>query len=415
MLGGHSSHPHCGTAGDPVNKVMPSFNLHYFRDLANAGTHDYRVVKISKGMRLESRSRCPMCNESDLAPLANLIAKNVRIPIGICPLCGYKGYLRFPTKQWLDRFYSQEWLGAKRKDAAYEAKGAPSGLTAAQKRSAHLAEGLAKGRPVCDIGCGNGAILREFSAMGFPRVIGLENSRLQAEITQRRYGYRVLSGAFEDTENKDILRALSPALLFSFHVLEHVTDPAEFIACAAHIQKEGDHLILTVPDGLHEPFWGVFFWLPHLHSYTAFALEKLLNRYGYEIVNPDVIYNEHIMLLAIRTPCPASRLAPSDFVAHEADRVAREFFLRELRPERRYYYNWTRKTNKISFGPAPHNKIIDDIKRFFEQCMDYILTRLFRRFTNRRSLVMSPVSSVSKQGSPCDVYYDADDVALLVR
>ncbi len=140
-----------------------------------------------------------------------------------------------------------------------------------------------RGRPrgrALEVGCGAGWMLHALARQGWG-AIGLERTTEQAALAARALGVPVLVGGVERLPE---LGAFD--LIFLFHVLEHLDDPATALrACAAHL-KPGGRLIVAVPNYAS---WqaryarGGWFHLDvprHLYHFTPAALARLLRGAG---------------------------------------------------------------------------------------------------------------------------------------
>lgn len=396
------------------------FRIHYFRDLANPGTVDLRTISIA-GVPMERREECDAC-KTQLSVLCTFISHKdrIRMRLGVCKTCGYIGYMDRPSKKWVDHFYTEEWDNAKLKNVCEEAPKIKFGLTKEQRDSVHLVETLnmPKGS-VCDIGCGNGAVLEEFSRMGFKTLLGVESSRYRAELTTARFGHHVAVGNFEDKAVVDELVRHGPIdVMYSFHVMEHVYDPHKFLSVAAKLQHDGGYIIFAMPDVEHEPCITTLFWLPHLHAYSRQALEKLLNTHGYEVVADNFSYNR-LMIAARKTVNPVARYhLEHDPMARTMARIEKWFSLNSLKPGVRYCAGYRNKTYTTSLRSVSSSKSFDMFVQRLEQLYDYVASRIFGKFRNIRSMVISRLDGheriTSPTESPLEIQYDGP-IEMLVR
>ncbi len=141
-----------------------------------------------------------------------------------------------------------------------------------------------RGRPVrlLDIGCGDGSIL---GGCGIHPAIGLDASP-DALRAARADGHDVLCA--------DVSRAPFADGVFSvitlFHVLEHVTSPAPFLAAVGRLLAPDGDLIVQVPNvdswqaRAFGPRWGGLDVPRHVVDYSATTLRATLERNGFLIV-----------------------------------------------------------------------------------------------------------------------------------
>lgn len=390
------------------------FRLHYFRDL-----QELRPLAMDASVPRSRQERCPACGGS-LGTLATLIAAEDRdrLSLGYCRACGYRGYRDRPTKEWLGRFYSEEWDNARIRDAKKEARRAQPWLSGVQKESVHLAARLAPSpaRPVCEIGCGMGSALKEFETLGFSNIIGVEHSRFRSEVTANAYGYKVLTGAFESDEVLRALQAYAPiGTLYSFHALEHVYDPSALLTAASKLQNEGDIFVIAVPKAEDEAKVMTLFWLPHLHAFTRTALRRLFERHGYEIAEEAAIHPSHLVIAARRTSRQIGSSAAGGVSGRE-ESISDYFRLSSLVPGKRYRFSWKKKTYRTALRPVPSSRSSDRLLQALERVRNFFAAHLFRKFYSSRSLVMSAIERryTTMDESPFEVQYDGP-IELLIR
>jgi len=92
-----------------------------------------------------------------------------------------------------------------------------------------------------ELGCGPGYFLSRAKAMG-PRVCGLEYNEPAAQ-RARAAGFDV----YDETNDLSALEGSFDAA-FSFHVLEHVSDPLKFFGRLASLVKPGGRIGISVPN-----------------------------------------------------------------------------------------------------------------------------------------------------------------------
>jgi len=127
-----------------------------------------------------------------------------------------------------------------------------------------------RARPVCEIGSGWGVSLRHLLEGGFSRVVGIEPSRHRADVVRNALGVPVHTAAFESAETQRLLAEQGPfSIILSNHALEHTYDPGQVFAAASQLQREGDHLIVAVPNQETEQVMSALFRLYEFSSREA--------------------------------------------------------------------------------------------------------------------------------------------------
>lgn len=137
---------------------------------------------------------------------------------------------------------------------------------------------------VCDLGCGNGACLKEFVRLGWT-VAGVEpddKARSMIDLPD------IFPGTAERLPNEIMARRFD--LVIMTYVLEHCRDPLLALRNAAAILRRGSLLWLEVPnkDCAHFRMFGAAsecYDAPrHLHFFGPNGLAALTKRAGFEII-----------------------------------------------------------------------------------------------------------------------------------
>ncbi len=286
-----------------MNPNLYGFKIKKFLDLA-----DWKVLEIDNSIDFSVSKNCPADN-IPLKVLATLVSGDgsKKIRVGACSVCGYAGYIDRPSKNWFGKFYLETWDEAGARGALGDANRRREDYLKngwgkkAKKEMVKFAEkyGFDKERYVLDVGCGYGANLKYLEEVGFKNLLGVETSRHRAVVAEKAYDLKVLVGPFEDSVMQAELKRHAPyGLIFSHHVLEHTYNPREIIAAAADLQKEGDFLIISLPNGLGEPSMVTLGFLPHLHAFRAQTLKNILLRHNYDLLDHSMTNNQALYVVA---------------------------------------------------------------------------------------------------------------------
>jgi SAM-dependent methyltransferase len=103
--------------------------------------------------------------------------------------------------------------------------------------------------PVADLGCGPGAHARELARRGY-EVTGLDGSSRMVAVARDRAERDDLDGAFEVADVGDPLPFADGSLggVLAVLVIQHLSDPASFVAEIRRCLRPGGHVLLTAPD-----------------------------------------------------------------------------------------------------------------------------------------------------------------------
>ena len=251
---------------------------------------------IPMDMPLVRQSHCPCC-EASLEPVVTMSGTvGPSIEVGACPRCGYVGYIDRPTEQWFNDFYASDW-DAKGKALAAIADAAVQSRIEVKEKALHPATGMIqranvpKDSTILEVGAGFGWAARCVQrALEYPNVVAVEPCEHRAKFIR-------------DVFRLPVVPEIQPAnLIYSWHVLEHVYDPAAWVAKCAAVQQPGDTLCISVPNQVGEPTMGVLLFLPHLHSFTMLSLTELLGRHGYVVADRVLSSCANLEVIARKLP-----------------------------------------------------------------------------------------------------------------
>lgn len=249
-------------------------------------------------------SACPLCGgdlrASRIRPRSSYAVRG-QWRIDVCDRCGAGTTMPRPAPAELDACY-----------AAIYGYGAHTLIEDEKRyRSAHLVAraGVPAGGRVLDVGCMFGFLLDEARARGL-ETWGVELSAAPAAAAAAR-GHHVTTGTLDD------LVAAHPDVrfdaIFAQHVVEHLPDPAHFLATAARLLVPGGRLVVGVPNfaarlrKLAPDAWGWYQVPVHLHHFTPASLRRLVETAGLDVVDEDTRGGDTLMLAL--TALPGARRA----------------------------------------------------------------------------------------------------------
>ncbi|MHC6203106.1 class I SAM-dependent methyltransferase [Breznakiellaceae bacterium SP9] len=152
-----------------------------------------------------------------------------------------------------------------------------AGLDGIEKKLMHRASPA-----VLDIGCATGALLEKLRDRGWA-CTGVEISP-SAEYARKERGLDVRDRVLEENRFPDA----GFDLVLASHLIEHLNDPASFVAEVRRILKPGGFFIVTTPniDGFQARLFGgrwrsaIF---DHLYLFSIKTLSRLLGEHGFAI------------------------------------------------------------------------------------------------------------------------------------
>jgi SAM-dependent methyltransferase len=221
--------------------------------------------------------QCPACGQHHLRPLYAQAA----LPLKICD-CGLVSLHPQPTEEELRALYSADYY------ASWGIAGDEPNSTRLMKRAtfasrlAVLPPGVKPGK-VLDVGCATGAFLDVARDAGWD-VYGVELSSFSSGIAQQTFGERVFCGMLHQagyaTESFDLV-TLSD-------LLEHVSDPGEFLVEAHRVLRDGGTLLIVTPNvdsatnKLMKQGWS-HYKQEHLWYFSPETLRCLLENHGFVV------------------------------------------------------------------------------------------------------------------------------------
>ena len=146
-------------------------------------------------------------------------------------------------------------------------------------------------RSLVEAGAAGGFFVAAARAAGID-AMGVEVSASAAAYARDRLNMPVRVGSFEEaelTQPHDVVCA--------FHVLEHVEDPARFLAAAHAATRPGGRLALEVPNLDSAAFARLGGAWPHIQPayhrwhFTPGSLRRLVEQQGFQVISTDTVFS----------------------------------------------------------------------------------------------------------------------------
>jgi ubiquinone/menaquinone biosynthesis C-methylase UbiE len=244
--------------------------------------------------------RCPFCGETVcdvLFSAPDFDTGSTRFQISRCRTCRLVRTEPALSDEELGRHYSIPYYGSGQAKFSGPAEAITrffNHLRAKQIWS-HLGHGPASasgpaGR-VLDIGCGRGNLLMALKDMGC-ECHGVERNEFPASDTPR--GITLHIGDLKDIA----FESGSFDAVIIWHVLEHISDPAEMVRESARILKTGGLLAIAVPNfasmqsSLFRRSWFHLDLPRHIYHFTPHTLTAILERSGFAVVSSTTLSAE---------------------------------------------------------------------------------------------------------------------------
>lgn len=206
-----------------------------------------------------------------------------------CPLCNLLWIHPMPDQAQILTFYPQEYYGINNKKFSNLMEKCIQLIRKQRVRKAIQTSPWTRDlKKVLDIGCGSGAMLKNFQNFGFTGY-GTELSPFSAKMASSIAGVKVIS--------KPLCECGFPDNFFNlvilWHVLEHLPDPQKNLQEIYRILKPGGNLLLCVPNResfqaqLSKNKWFHLDLPRHLFHFSPFNLSALLVGLGFKINQLD--------------------------------------------------------------------------------------------------------------------------------
>lgn len=245
---------------------------------------------------------CPVCGGTQLRTVET--APDAYIPLLVLQQCAQCGVIFLNPRLSHDAVVAVENESTVYAMSDAEAEQVVAGpLT---QLAQHLASfGRSPGRRWLDIGCNRGLLLEAVRRQGW-QAVGVEIADEAAQRARQQFGLTVYP-------DLDAIASEAPFdMITAWHVLEHTTDPVNFLRTAASKLAPGGALALQVPGYDYRAEFasrgqlGSLICTVHNFYFTANSLRQVLSRTGLHLLAVDADA-QHLLLTAICSNRPPAR------------------------------------------------------------------------------------------------------------
>ncbi len=229
---------------------------------------------------------CLLCGHEGFTHLIDWVDRH-RLPVSlsVCLRCGLRQLNPRIDDAGLEQFYSSEYYKLYSMDKRAKSdkwikrkQGIASGILDAVEKHRPL-----NGLSLLDIGCGHGFLITEARARG-ASVFGVEPSVKHAKRLSDK-GFEVFTGTLEQF----VAEQREPYdLVTSSHVLEHSSNPGQFLKYAGSLLAKDGLLCAEVPNADWQTIYGrhpVSIHTAHLCYHTELSLRALFETSGLKILS----------------------------------------------------------------------------------------------------------------------------------
>lgn len=224
----------------------------------------------------EHLNTCPLCQDTRHEVFEVTNFRGLEIVNQICTACGFVFQSPRMTADELDDFYAREYRQLYQEDEGPTSKD----LKIQNDRAKSLLQFVRSYLPDVvrhlDIGCSAGTLLKTFQDDYGCQAVGVEPG-----ISYRRYTQAQGFDVYPDISQLDLDMGGRFDLISMSHVLEHMTDPVDYlIELQENFLTESGFLLLEVPN----LFFHDSFETAHMSAFSAHTLKEALKRSGYSVI-----------------------------------------------------------------------------------------------------------------------------------
>jgi len=252
-----------------------------------------------------SQYRCDLCGHSTFSLLYKRGRHHRRLFNYVCEHCGFVFvYPRLTEQQHENLYLKGEFRNWDKPQEQAYAKTERQALVRLRLLESVCPDLCVPGDPerrVIEIGSGTGSFVHLMKLYGWD-AIGIEPDGNFARAARERYNVDIKEVMLEDAE----LPPKSADLVCSFHVIEHVSSPSEFLQQASLLLKEDGYLYIECPgmERMHKPI-DEFFWHVHINTFSEKVLRSFMAKAGFDWVQSG--YNDLGFLWAIGRKKPFAK------------------------------------------------------------------------------------------------------------
>ncbi|MDX1436972.1 MAG: methyltransferase domain-containing protein [Anaerolineales bacterium] len=226
---------------------------------------------------MEEVASCPLCGHSHRKIFDQRTFREQRVVNQLCTNCGFVYQSPRMTEAELSEFYEAEYRtlyqgdeGPSRKDLVVQAGRAESLIGILETNGVQPARAL-------DIGSSAGTLLLRIKDRYDAVVAGIEPGA-----AYRAYAENQAITIYSSLEDMAGFRELPFDLITMAHVLEHLPDPAGYLAnLRENHLAPGGSLLVEVPNlYAHDSFE-----IAHLGAYSKHTLQEMLRKAGYSVLD----------------------------------------------------------------------------------------------------------------------------------
>lgn len=236
------------------------------------------VSKINDKFRA---TECFVC-ANKLSPIVQVINfhdLSDYIEYSWCQQCDHSQYSVMPSKEWITHWYATNWDTSRTLEENLQTR-KPT-YRCYNRLQKYIGKKKLK---VLDVGAGYGEKILPFRESGH-EVYCTEATPRRAEYLKKHVTPNVFLGTFDNPAVQEQLMRCGPYdLIFSYHVVEHIYNPAQELQLLRDIASKDAIFYLAIPEFYKEGLLNNIYAMEHIESFSRSSGKHLLRKLGFETI-----------------------------------------------------------------------------------------------------------------------------------
>ena len=230
-------------------------------------------------------NKCPLCGFDDKQLIYTNSRDNKYLENYVCDNCGFIYVLPRHTNERVDALYkngefSKEARKLERPDFTKYKQTEAWALERIHILEQKQPDFFLSSKTCLEIGSGTGSFLWLLKNRGH-KVFGIEPDSNFSKSAKERYGIDVKPVLLEEFETNRLFDFVA-----TFHVIEHIVNPNDFIKNINSRMKSGGLLYIECPtiDDIYTNDLNTFFWDVHVNTFSNTTLPYIIECHGFEVI-----------------------------------------------------------------------------------------------------------------------------------
>ena len=225
--------------------------------------------------------KCVLCNNKNFNIISKKVRDSKKHKVIKCKKCQHIQLFPIPTEKEEGKFYDENLQDKNIKYFGGIKENREKSLEDTKRRVNFVKSLIPKKGKILEIGSGHGFFIETMEKLNY-NIIGIEISK-----EKRKFSKRITkSKIFNVNLIKDSLDLKDLDVIVMFHVLEHLSNPSDFLKKISLMLKPNGKIILEVPNSndiqlLSNKSYNEFYWQrAHLHYFNPKSLTTVISKAG---------------------------------------------------------------------------------------------------------------------------------------